>query len=221
MINFRRFLRGSHRIGHNTSRLEDELVLIPVVVMDVGAVEALDHLGGAGAGFDGLEDAKGDEEAAAFVVQAVRIDDEGDVRESPGEVEGVHVEFPDVVPPADVEGWGGRVPHGAGVDVFKLEGDVADAGTPVGDAELARAQGDVLAILAAHVRDARSNLRLRHPTYTLPRRRCLACFLLRLRRLTRAGLRHLCRVHVLTLSFFLVLGGQAGYGREQGSAIAK
>ena len=51
----------------------------PVLVVDVGAVEALDHLGGAGAGFDGLEDAEGDKDAAAFIVQAVRIDEEGDV----------------------------------------------------------------------------------------------------------------------------------------------
>jgi len=53
------------------------LFLVPLVVMDVGAVEAHDRLGGAGACFDGLEDAEGDEDAAAFVVQAVRIDDEG------------------------------------------------------------------------------------------------------------------------------------------------
>lgn len=44
--------------------------------MDVGAVEILDHLGGATAGFDGLEDAEDDERAATFVVQAVRVDDE-------------------------------------------------------------------------------------------------------------------------------------------------
>ena len=44
--------------------------------MDVGAVETLDHFGGAGAGFDGLEDAEGDECAAIFVVQVVRVDDE-------------------------------------------------------------------------------------------------------------------------------------------------
>ena len=50
---------------------------VPVVVVDVGAVEALDRLGGATPGFDGLEDAEGDEDAAAFVVQAVRIDDDG------------------------------------------------------------------------------------------------------------------------------------------------
>lgn len=45
--------------------------------MDVGAVELFDHLGGAGAGFDGLKDAEGDEDAATFFVQAVRIDDKG------------------------------------------------------------------------------------------------------------------------------------------------
>ena len=44
--------------------------------MDVGTVEMLDHLGGAGAGFDDLEDAEGDDAAATFVVQAVRVDDE-------------------------------------------------------------------------------------------------------------------------------------------------
>lgn len=57
--------------------LEDELLLVPVIVADVGAVETLDHLGGATAGFDGLEDADGNEGAATFVVQAVRVDDEG------------------------------------------------------------------------------------------------------------------------------------------------
>ena len=105
--------------------------------MDVGAVETLDHLGGAGAGFDGLEDAEGDQGAATFVVQAVRVDDEGDVGEGLGEVEGVEADLPDVVPTADVEGRGGRLPRGAGVDVREFEGDVADAGAPFGDAELA------------------------------------------------------------------------------------
>ena len=188
------------RVTHDARGLEDELFRVPVVVMDVGAVETLDHLGGAGAGFDGLEDAEGDEGAAAFVIQSARVDDEGDVREGLGEVEGVYADLPDVVPPADVEGGSGHLPGGASVDVRELKGDVSDAGAPVGDTELAGARGDVLAILAAHVRDTRANLRLRHPTYTLPRRHCLACFLLRLRRLTRDGLRHLCRVHVLTLS---------------------
>ena len=70
--------RGSSFVGvaRDASGLEDELLLVPVVV-DVGAVEALDHFGGAGAGFDGLEDAEGDQGAAIFVVQAVRVDDEG------------------------------------------------------------------------------------------------------------------------------------------------
>ena len=108
--------------------------------MNVGAVEALDHLGGAGAGVDRLEDAEGDEGPAACIVQAVRIDDEGDVGEGLGEVEGVYADLPDVVPPADVEGGGGRLPCGAGVDVREFEGDVADAGAPVGDAELASAR---------------------------------------------------------------------------------
>lgn len=53
------------RVTHNAPGLEDKLPLVPVVVVDVGAVEALDHLGGAGAGFDGLEDAEGNEGAAA------------------------------------------------------------------------------------------------------------------------------------------------------------
>ena len=118
--------------------LEDELFLVPVVV-DVGAVETLDHLGGATAGFDGLEDAEGDQGAATFVVQAVRVNDEGDVGEGLGELEGVNADLPDVAPPADVEGGGGRLPRGAGVDVREFEGDVADAGAPVGDAELASA----------------------------------------------------------------------------------
>lgn len=172
--------------------LVDELFFIPVVVVDVGAVETLDHLGGAGAGFDGLEDAEGDQGAATFVVQTVRVDDEGDVGEGLGEVEGVDADLPDVVPPADVEGRGGRLPRGACDDVREFEGDVADAGAPVGDAELAGARGDGLAILAAHMRDARANLCLRHPTCSLPRRH----------RLARAHLRHLCHIHVLTISFF-------------------
>ena len=146
----------------DTLGLEDELLLVPVIIMDVGAVEILDHLGGATAGFDGLEDAEGDQGAATFVVQAVRVNDEGDVGEGLGEMEGPDADLPDVVPPADMEGLGGRLPRGAGVDVRKLEGDVADAGAPVGDAELAGARGDSLAILTAHVRNARANLRLCH-----------------------------------------------------------
>lgn len=55
------------------SGLEDELLLIPVVVVYVGTVEALNHLGGAGAGFDGLEDAEGDEGATQSVMQSLRV----------------------------------------------------------------------------------------------------------------------------------------------------
>ena len=91
--------------------LEDELFFVPVIIVDVGAVEALDHLGGATAGFDGLEDAEGDQGAATFVVQAVRVDDEGDVGEGLGEVEGIDADLPDVVPSADV-GSAARVGRG-------------------------------------------------------------------------------------------------------------
>ena len=128
------------RVTRDALGLEDELFFVPVVVVDEGTVETLDHLGGAGTGFDSLEDAEGNEGAATFVVQAVHVDDEGDVGESLGEVEGVEADLPDVVPPADVEGRGGRLPCGAGVDVREFEGDVADAGAPVGDAELASAR---------------------------------------------------------------------------------
>ena len=178
-----------------------EAFLVPVVVVDVGTVEALDHFGGAGAGFDGLEDAEGDERAAIFIVQAVRVDGEGDVGEGLGEVEGVHADLPDVVPAADVKGRGVHLPRDTGVDVREFERDVADAGAPVGDAELAGARGDVLAILAAHVRDARANLRLCCPEGAPVRRHCLHCILLHLRRLMSTRLRPLCRVHPLALSF--------------------
>lgn len=65
------------RVTHDAPGFEDELLLVPVVVVDVGAVEAFDHLGGAGARFDGLEDTEGDEPATVCIVQAVRINDEG------------------------------------------------------------------------------------------------------------------------------------------------
>ena len=68
------------RVTHDARGLEDELFRIPVVVMDVGAVETLDHLRGAGAGFDGLEDAEGDEGATVCIAQAFRIDNEGATR---------------------------------------------------------------------------------------------------------------------------------------------
>ena len=60
---------------------------VPVIVVGVGAVETLNRLGGAGAGFDGLEYAEGDQGAAAFVVQAVRVDDE-DVSPARGSLPG-------------------------------------------------------------------------------------------------------------------------------------
>ena len=41
--------------------------------MDVGAVEVLDHFGGGGAGFDGLEDAEGDERATQSVMQSAQV----------------------------------------------------------------------------------------------------------------------------------------------------
>ena len=100
-----------HPITRDALGLEDELFFTPVVVMDIGAIETLNHLGGAGAGFDSLEDAEGNERAASFVVQAVHVDDEGDVGEGLGEVEGVDEDLPDVVPPADV-GIAARVGKG-------------------------------------------------------------------------------------------------------------
>ena len=87
MINFRRTfawpprsIRARH--GHPPPLARDNrnasgLNRIPVAVVDVGTVATFDHLGGAGAGFDGLEDTEGDQGAATFVVQAVRVDDEG------------------------------------------------------------------------------------------------------------------------------------------------
>ena len=81
-------------VTRDAQGIKDELFLIPVVVADVGTVETLDHLGGATAGFDGLEDAEGDEGEAGFVVQSVRVDDEGDVGEGLGEVEGVDTDLP-------------------------------------------------------------------------------------------------------------------------------
>ena len=86
MINFRRTftrLSRSIRARHGRppplardNRNASGLDRVPVAVVDVGAVETLDHLGGATAGFNGLEDAEGDQGAATFVVQAVRVDDE-------------------------------------------------------------------------------------------------------------------------------------------------
>ena len=46
------------------------MLLVPAVVMGVGAVEALDHFGGAGTG---LEDTEGDEGAAQSVMQSAQV----------------------------------------------------------------------------------------------------------------------------------------------------
>lgn len=74
MINFRRtFARLSRSIrarhGHPPPLARDNrnasgLDRVPVAIVDVDAVETLDHLGGASAGFDGLEDAEGCQGAA-------------------------------------------------------------------------------------------------------------------------------------------------------------
>ena len=57
-------------VTRDASGLGDELFFIPVVVVHVGTVEALDHFGGAGAGLDGLEDAEGNERATQSVMQS-------------------------------------------------------------------------------------------------------------------------------------------------------
>ncbi len=62
--------------------LEDELLLVPVVVVNVGTVEALDHFGGAGAGFDGLEDAEGDEGTTQSVMQSLQVPEVTSLRHS-------------------------------------------------------------------------------------------------------------------------------------------
>lgn len=86
MINFRRtfawpFRSIRARHGHPPPLARDKrntsgLNRIPVAIVDVDAVETLDHFGGAGAGFDGLEDAEGAQGAATFVVQAAHVNDE-------------------------------------------------------------------------------------------------------------------------------------------------
>ena len=69
-------------VTHDALGLEDELFLVPVVVVDAGAIEALDHLGGAGAGFDGLEDAEGDEGATQSVMQSLQVPEVTSLRHS-------------------------------------------------------------------------------------------------------------------------------------------
>ena len=50
-----------------------------------------------------------------------------------------------------------------GGEASRVDGDVADAGGPLCDAQLAGTRGHVTAILAAHVRDAGAEPRLRRP----------------------------------------------------------
>lgn len=122
-----------------------QALFVPVVV-NVGAVEAVDDGGGVVEGLGRLEDGEGDEGAAAGICAAPRVDG------------------------------------------------------PVGNAELTGLEGQDSAILAAHVRDAGADPRLRRPR--APRFVAIAsCFVLHLRRLTRAQRRHLCHAHVLTLFF--------------------
>lgn len=94
-------------LGH-----EDELFLVPVVVVNVGAVEAVDDGGGVVEGLGRLEDGEGDEGAAARVGEASRVDG------------------------------------------------------PVGNAGLTGVEGQDSAILAAHMRDADADPRLRRPRAT-------------------------------------------------------
>ena len=58
------------------------MFLAPVVVVDVGAVEAFDHFGGAGARFDGFEDAEGDEGATQSVMQSLQVPEVTSLRHS-------------------------------------------------------------------------------------------------------------------------------------------
>lgn len=95
--------------------------------------------------------------------EASRVDGEDDVWEGLGKREGVDPDFPDIVPGADVEGRSDGLPCGTAVCGGEFEGDVADAGGPLCDAQLAGARGHVTAILAAHVSDAGADPRLRRP----------------------------------------------------------
>ncbi len=67
--------RGSSFVGvtRDAPGFKDELLLVPVIVVDIRAIEALDHFGGAGAGFDGLEDAESDERATQSVMQSSQV----------------------------------------------------------------------------------------------------------------------------------------------------
>lgn len=92
---------------------------------------------------------------------APRSDGEDDVRERRGGQGGAGPDFPDVVPGANVEGRGDGLPCGTAVCGGEFDGDVAEAGGPLCDAQLAGTRGHVTAILAAHMHDAGADPRLR------------------------------------------------------------
>ena len=106
-----------------------------------------------------------------------------------GEVEGVHAYLPDVVPPADVKG---------GV----VACHVAPVSTSVSSKEMSRMRALQSTMQSSQVPEVTA-LRYSLPTSEPPRarallrRRCLACVLLHLRRLTSTQVRHLCLVHIL------------------------
>lgn len=103
---------------------------------------------------------------------APRSDGEDDVRERRGGQGGAGPDFPDVVPGANVEGRGDGLPCGTAVCGGEFDGDVADAGGPLCDAQLAGTRGHVTAILAAHMHDAGADLRLARFLRTPP---CHCC----------------------------------------------
>ena len=102
---------------------------------------------------------------------APRADDEDDVR-GLGERKRVDPGLPDVAPGAEGEGRGDGIPCGASVEVREFDGDVADAGGPLCDAQLAGTRGHITAILTAHMRDAGANPRLVRLLRALPRNCC-------------------------------------------------
>ena len=98
----------------------------------------------------------------------------------------------------------------------RVDGDVADAGGPLCDAQLAGTRGHVTAILTAHVRDAGADPRLRCLAHSPLRRLYRVRLTVHHRRLTRAQLRHRCRVHVFAFSF--VRCGQPSRIRQEGGS---
>lgn len=140
-----------------TSGEPGQALFVPVVVVYVHAIEAFDHLGGVVEPFHDLEDYESDAGAAAHVGEAVRATVRVTCRSALESAKGLtRIDQMSFQGPT----WrvGGRgLPGGTAVCGSEFEGDVADAGGPICDAQLAGAQGHVTAILAAHVRDACTN----------------------------------------------------------------